>query len=541
MKIQQLIKKHVLLVFALLFPYMSYGQQEYFYSTNGKKVYMEIMEDRFVVKPVSPVTTGQTEEYISRAFANARAKTITGISNFYEIRLGLGNFTKQELREELSELKTDNNWAKVYPVYLINGSPAIVYDIFVVKLKEESEFQKLKQLNDEFGVELIDRNDLVSTMITLRVPDNSRFEVVELARIYFERLELEWSAPDFKMETVLHSNDPYYPYQFYMNMISADRAWEISLANHGIVVAVLDQGVEAHEDLPASQLINGYDAFGVTVGAPGGNEAHGMASAGIIAANHNTKGVAGLAPNVKIMPVRVFNEYGQGTTNQNIADAMSHAVTNGADIINNSWGYTQPNGNSVTEDVNPALTTVINNANQNGRSGLGTIIIFAAGNNGQAVTYPAFLNSVTAVGAIDNTSTIFNYSNTGISLDIVAPSGTLGEFAGWGPCGTPKTELTGTVWTLDRDGTYGWNPGDHEITNPTCFSEYTWSSHSGEPTPTNGYTANYGGTSAAAPQVSGVTGLLLSVNPNLTSSEINTVLQNSADKVSGMNGLNFTK
>lgn len=296
MRTNQLIKQYVILAVALLLPYMSYGQQEYFYSTDGQKVFMEIMDDRFVVKPATPVTAGQAEKLVRSTFTNARAKTITGIDGFYKIRFDSGVFTAHTLHEELGKLKSENTWAKVNPVYLIDGSEAIVYDEFVVNLKDESVFQKLEQLNSEYGVEFVSRNELVSTMITLRVPDHSEHQMVELARTYFERLELEWSAPDFKMETVLHTDDPYYPFQFYMDMISADRAWDISLADQNITVAVVDQGVEAHEDLPAGQLVNGFDAFGQTGGAPGGNEAHGMASVGIIAAKHNTDGVAGLAP-----------------------------------------------------------------------------------------------------------------------------------------------------------------------------------------------------------------------------------------------------
>lgn len=89
MRTHPVIKQYVILVFALILPYTSYGQQEYFYLTDGKKVQMEIMENRFTVKPSSPVTTKQVEEYLSPAFTNPRAKTITGISGFYEISFPL--------------------------------------------------------------------------------------------------------------------------------------------------------------------------------------------------------------------------------------------------------------------------------------------------------------------------------------------------------------------------------------------------------------------------------------------------------------------
>lgn len=243
------------------------------------------------------------------------------------------------------------------------------------------------------------------------------------------------------------------------------------------------------------------------------------------------------------MPIRIFNEKGESTNNNGITNAMTHAVTNGADIISNSWGISDQDGNSVTIDANPGLTTVINNASQNGRGGLGTIIIFAAGNNGQDVTYPAFLDSVIAVGAIDNSNTVFNYSNTGSELDLVAPSGETGS-ENTVSCGLVETRvetnLNGNVWTLDRDGVSGWNPGDDDIDPIECFNEYQWSPHSGQPTPANGYTSHYGGTSAAAPQVSGTAALMLSINPSLTLAEVQTILENTADEVSGMGGQGFT-
>lgn len=84
MKTQFLIKQSIFAIVALLLPYFCYGQQEYFYSTQGKRVHMDIMEDRFVVKPATPITVRQVTEYLSPVFANARAETITGIEGFFD-------------------------------------------------------------------------------------------------------------------------------------------------------------------------------------------------------------------------------------------------------------------------------------------------------------------------------------------------------------------------------------------------------------------------------------------------------------------------
>jgi subtilisin family serine protease len=532
------LKNIIIFFVGVLIPDISFGQQEYFYSTGGKKVYMEVVKDRFVVKPKSSITAEQVTELLSNVFTDVQAEEITGLrtGGFYEIRFDSGNITEQQLTERLSEIKTSNVWTTVNPVYLIEGNPAIAYDIFVVNLHNESVLEELKKLDKKYNVRIVEQNELVPTMVTLQVPEYSEYQVTDLARIYYENLNLEWSTPDFKQQTSLHGipNDSYYQYQFCMDMILAEYTWDITKGNNTITVAVIDEGVESHPDFGSTQLIAGYDAFGITNGAPEGNQSHGMASAGIIGANHNSQGIAGLSPNVKIMPIRIFNKMGSGTTNSNIASAISYAVTNGADIISNSWGY------DSYQEV-PEITTVIENAMQNGRDGKGTIFIFSSGNVGDIVRFPANIDGVVAVGAVDQNDLVFSYSCGGSSLDLVAPSGDLSYGVDDGPCGPGQIvyELRGNVWSLERNGNPGWNPGNYNITSPNCFHEFTWTPPSGQPSPVNGYTANFGGTSAACPQVSGTAALLLSINSSLYLSELRATLQNTADKVPGMNGQNF--
>ncbi len=296
----------------------------------------------------------------------------------------------------------------------------------------------------------------------------------------------------------------------------------------------------AHEDLPAGRLVNGFDAFGPGNGAPGGNEAHGMAVAGIIAATHNNLGIAGLAPNVQVMPVRIFDEIGDGTDDNGLVNACAHAVNNGAEVINNSWGIFFQDGSSVTDPNHiPALTNCITDAMENGRNGDGIVVIFASGNNGQEVTYPANVPGVISVGAVDDSDEVFNYSSRGNELDIVAPSGEVGSRVSV-QCGffddRWQNTLQGTVWSLDQDGPNGWNPGDTDIDPPDCFNEYQWSTHSGQPTPGQAYTAHFGGTSAAAPQISGAAALMLTVNPDLTLDQVRDILHNTADWSGHMGG-----
>ena len=148
----------------------------------------------------------------------------------------------------------------------------------------------------------------------------------------------------------------------------------------------------------------------------------------------------------------------------------------------------------------------------NGRNGKGTVVVCASGNTipSSDVKFPANMANTIAVGAVDKSGNIWDYSCSGPSLDLVAPSGNI--------------KLTGDVVTTDRMGNLGNNP---PVNNGT------------ELTNTN-YTQRFGGTSAACPQVAGVVALMLSANPNLTQSEVVSILRNTATKLPGMNGLSRT-
>ncbi|MFT3946452.1 MAG: S8 family serine peptidase [Agriterribacter sp.] len=204
---------------------------------------------------------------------------------------------------------------------------------------------------------------------------------------------------------------------------------------------------------------------------------------------HNT-GIADIAPLCNIVPVNIF--FG-GETTADIANGINWAWNQGqASVLSNSWGFTTYSQTQPGFDV---IIQAINNARTQGRSGLGSIVVFAAGNNfGNGVNdvaFPANVNGVITVGACNNAApagNIWYYSERGPSMDLVAPSGDL--------------NLTGDLTTLDRMGNLGYEVGN--------------------------YTGRFGGTSAACPQVSGIAALMVSVNPILTEAQVKTILQTTA-------------
>lgn len=266
---------------------------------------------------------------------------------------------------------------------------------------------------------------------------------------------------------------------------NALEAWNISLGSSGTTVAVIDDGMENHEDFNNSAGQSRYTAGFSPANNGNGNAIsgsnHGVACAGSITASHNNIGVRGVAPLANIISVNIFVG---GESTQDIADGITWAKNQGADVMSNSWGYT-----SCTLSFSN-INNAIADANTNGRGGLGCIIVFASGNGYKScVDYPADNPDVIAVGAFANTGIRSNYSNYGPALDIMAPSNNVG-----GP--------GAGVRTTDRMG----GPG-YSSTN---------------------YTSSFGGTSSACPVVAGVATLVLGYNPGLTSAQVKNILYSTA-------------
>jgi len=270
-------------------------------------------------------------------------------------------------------------------------------------------------------------------------------------------------------------------------------AWNYTQGSSDIKVAILDEGVDLdHPDL-IDNLLPGFDGFGQTAGDAQNDDAHGTACAGIVAAvANNNRGVAGVAPNCKIVPVRIA--YSSGgywvTSSSTIANCINWAWNQGgADVLSNSWG-----GGSSSSLISSAISNSVNN----GRGGLGAPVLFASGNsNNNVVSYPASLNDVIAVAA------------TSMCGERKNPNSCDGEFwwgANYGTAidvGAPGVKIP----TTDIAGGNGYNGGD--------------------------YTNTFNGTSSACPNAAGVMALILSADPNLNADQARFYLESTADKTGG--------
>jgi serine protease len=220
--------------------------------------------------------------------------------------------------------------------------------------------------------------------------------------------DVEAIEPNYIYHTSVAPNDPQYSKQWHLHNIHAERAWE-ETRGKGITVAIIDTGVSKVPDLAQTEFVNGYDFVNDKTNADDDN-GHGTHVAGTVAqSTNNNYGVAGIAYEAKIMPLKVLSGSGGGTISD-IAEAIRFAADNQADIINMSLG-----GGGESQVMKDAIEYAYRK---------GVVIIAAAGNeNNNSASYPARYAHVIGVGATDAQGERAEFSNYGAGVDIAAPGG----------------------------------------------------------------------------------------------------------------------
>ncbi len=291
-------------------------------------------------------------------------------------------------------------------------------------------------------------------------------------------------------------SEPLFPKQWHLQNIgqySEERvvdvgavpAWQQGASGAGVVVAVVDDGFDTlHPDLAAnyrSDLSYDFNYRDNNPSYSGADDGHSVAVGGIIAAAANDLGITGIAPAAGLASLRLLS---QEITNVQVADALNHRLNDIA-VYNNSWGYTG-DGIVFFELDNTLRNALVAGVTQ-GRRGMGSIYVWSAGNDGDMgdrADYDELLSLRynIAVGAVAANGQAETYSEPCACLLVSAPSG--------------------DILTTDIRGAAGSTPGD--------------------------YNYEFGGTSAAAPMVSGVVALLLEADPNLTWRDVMHILAISA-------------
>ena len=249
---------------------------------------------------------------------------------------------------------------------------------------------------DALGVRIIEVDEDLADAAYQDICSRCRSSYAELDAI---------ATPDFI------PNDPYVAdnTQWYLDSINTYEGWDITTGSSDVVIAVLDSGVNAqHPDLVGKVLTGqGYDFVNNDADASD-DQGHGTSVAGTAAANvNNGIGIAGIAMNAKILPVKVMSA-ASSALYSNIAKGIIYAADNGADIINVSLTGT-------------VASTILQDA-VNYAWGKGCVVVCSAGNSGlNEKLYPAACNNVIAVSASNYWGEAPSWSTKGDHVDVVAP------------------------------------------------------------------------------------------------------------------------
>ena len=401
--------------------------------------------------------------------------------------------------------------AKQSRLEYVPGQILVRYQNEVVARRKESETTNLKIDGRTFAVQIkhFEGSELVNGLRLAYVAAEETLKAIDALK---QQPEVLYAEPDYLTKTDLTPNDPSFGSQYGLTKIDASTAWNTTTGSNNIVVGVIDEGVDIdHEDLQANIFTNpspgsipgvsgdlhGYDFVHNSGTIPAEN--HGTHVSGIIGAvGNNSKGVAGVNWQVKLMPLKAI---GQGAGLSEVISACSYAKQmkdlwvsssgmQGANlrVLNNSWsqitadGFSQPLFDSIT---------ALNQA--------GILFVAAAGNfpedpdpgidNDLGHFYPAGYNvpNVIGVASTDQTDTLYSGSHYGgNSVHLAAPG-------------------VGILST----------------------------------TPGNTYAAQTG-TSMATPHVSGAAALLLASNQNLTVQQLKNALLLNGDAQPSLNGKTIT-
>jgi subtilisin family serine protease len=293
------------------------------------------------------------------------------------------------LQNLLAAAQADPEVEYAYPVYLVEGHDLRLYggDEIVLQLKLGTSLEAFRQLLQEQGLSLVRAlprfEDTYIARLTSPKADDGLAAVARL----MTHPDVEWAEHHFPQEirAQITPSDPYFASEQWHHAhnsgfgadsnanIKTPDAWTGSqpYGSPGVVIAVLDNGVQTNHPELAGNILPGYDfRSGDNDPNPAtGDDNHGTAVAGMIAAVADGNGSVGGAPNCKILPVRVFEGSSDACNSSLLAEAIMWAADN-ADIINCSW-KTCPS---------TLVTSAFSYATTSGRGGKGAVVTVAAGN-----------------------------------------------------------------------------------------------------------------------------------------------------------------
>jgi subtilisin family serine protease len=399
--------------------------------------------------------------------------------------------------------------------------PVIYTENFFVKFVPELSPSQCKAVLGEFGLSIKRALDYAANAYFVGAPENTGRKVFAIAARLLKRSEVQLCHPELVRRRRTRQA---FPDQWHLKRTTVDgtvidahagieAAWGIT-EGQGITIAVIDDGVDIdHEEFAsAGKIVAPRDVTRRSGDPrPGSRDDHGTACAGVACAD-GQHGASGVAPRARLMPIRLAS----GLGSQQEADAFYWAAQNGADVISCSWG--PPDGDPTDptdpfhQDVyrlNDSTRLAIDYAVNNGRAGKGCVITWAAGNGNESVDNDglASYEKVIAVAACNGRGTRSYYSDYGRAIWCAFPSN------------DHRTPQTPGIWTVDRTGADGYNPGQATLGDAA-----------------GNYTNSFGGTSSAAPGAAGVAALILGRAPTLRWDEVRDLMKRCCDRIDQAGG-----
>jgi subtilisin family serine protease len=407
------------------------------------------------------------------------------------------------------------------------GSIVVYTENLYLQFKEKTSKARCKEIIKEHGLKVKEELGITANSYFVAAPSGTGLKVFELAENLLQLPEVEACHPELVRERKFKT---VHPMQWHLmathingmaisQHANVEAAWELTRGK-GITIAILDDGVDIdHNEFKASgkvvfprdTILNSDDPRPKNAA-----EHHGTACAGVACASGTDK-AAGVAPEAKLMPIRLGSI---GSISE--AKAFKWAADNGADIISCSWGpedgaWWNPNDPMHFSQARlpDSAKAAIDYAIKNGRGGNGCVITWAAGNGNEDVKYDEYASydKVIAVAACNDTGKRSIYSDFGEAVWCCFPSNDFNM-----PSMKHPKPLTPGIWTTDRRGKAGYNFGG--INAEQLVGDFD-----------GNYTATFGGTSSACPGVAGIAALMLAVNPDLTWQQVKTIIKSACDRI----------
>ena len=402
-----------------------------------------------------------------------------------------------------------------------SGAPVLYTENFFVKFDDDRSPTSCKKILKEYQLIVKREVEYARNGYFVEAQEGTGLQIFEAAATLLAQESVEFCHPELVRQVRRRAafDQQWHLKTTTINGVRIDAhshvedAWALS-QGVGTVIAVIDDGVDIdHEEFMSSNKIVAprNATFKTDNPRPGSGDNHGTACAGVACAD-GVHGASGVAPKAQLMPIRLVSDLGA----QEEADSIFWAAQHGADVISCSWGpydgeWWNP-ADPLHHQVAPlpdSTRLAIDWAIQHGRNGKGCVMTWAAGNGNESVENDGYASyeKVIAVAACNDSGKRSAYSDFGNAVWCSFPSND----------GNPSKTVG--IWTTDRSGAPGYNPGQS--------SKGDVGGH---------YTNSFGGTSSACPGAAGVAALVMARNPSLRWDEVKDILKQSCDQIDRSGG-----